>query len=191
MTVAGLLLTHGAGGHRDHRVFVGLESALATEPVVPVRRIDFAYRAKGPRQPPSRVPGLVTEVVDAATAWADELGVDTGRIVLGGRSLGGRVCSMAVAEGLPAAGLVLLSYPLHPPGKPDRLRVEHLPDIGVPTLAVSGDRDPFGTLDELRQHLGVIGGPVELVELPGDAHDPKKNDDLLVGSVVDWVRALA
>jgi uncharacterized protein len=190
MTVAGFLLTHGAGGHRDHRVFLALEAALSVDPVVPVRRIDFAYRAKGPRQPPSRVPGLVTEVVEAATAWADELGVTTDRLVLGGRSLGGRVASMAIAEGLPAAGLVLLSYPLHPPDKPEKLRIEHLPAIAVPTLAVSGDRDPFGSPDDLREHLGAIAGPNELVELPGDGHDPKKNDDLLVRSVADWVRKL-
>ena len=190
MSVAGFLLTHGAGGNRDHRVFLALEAALASDPVVPVRRIDFAYRAKGPRQPPSRVPGLITELVDAATAWADELGVTTARLVLGGRSLGGRVASMAIAEGLPAAGLVLLSYPLHPPGKPDRLRVDHLPAVDVPTLAVSGDRDPFGRPDELREHLAAIAGPCDLVELPGDGHDPKKNDDLLVASVADWVRAL-
>lgn len=190
MTAAGLLLFHGAGGHRDHRVFLALEEALSVAPVVPVRRVDFAYRAKGPRQPPSRVPGLVTEVVDAATAWADELGVATDRLVLGGRSLGGRVASMAIAEGLPAAGLVLLSYPLHPPGKPDKLRIEHLPAVAVPTLAVSGDRDPFGTPDELRAHLGAIAGPTEFVDLPGDAHDPKKNDDLLVQSTADWVRSL-
>lgn len=191
MTVSGFMLFHGAGGHRDHRVFIALESALAVDPVVPVRRLDFAYRAKGPRQPPSRVPGLVTEVVQAATAWADELGVGTDRLVLGGRSLGGRVASMAIAEGLPAAGLVLLSYPLHPPGKPENLRIEHLPAIEVPTLVVSGDRDPFGRPDELRAHLRAIVGPTDVVELPGDGHDPKKNDDLLVGSVAEWVRALA
>jgi predicted alpha/beta-hydrolase family hydrolase len=191
MSAAGLLLFHGAGGHRDHRVFLALEAALSVEPVVPVRRIDFAYRAKGPRQPPSRVPGLITEVIDAATAWAEELGVGTDRLVLGGRSLGGRVASMAIAEGFPAAGLVLLSYPLHPPGKPEKLRIEHLPAVAVPTIAVSGDRDPFGRPDELAAHLAAIAGPTELVALPGDGHDPKKNDDLLVRSVTDWVRSLS
>ena len=62
--------------------------------------------------------------------------------MLGGRSFGGRMCSMAVAEGLPAAGLVLLSYPLHPPGRPDKLRVAHLPELRVPVLAVSGTPTP-------------------------------------------------
>ena len=190
MAVTGLLLFHGAGGDRDHRVFLAIESALSVEPAVAVRRIDFAYRTKGPRQPPSRVTALVGEVVDAARAWAQELGVATDHLVLGGRSLGGRAASMAIAEGLGAAGLVVLSYPLHPPGKPDRMRTEHLPAIDVPTLAVSGDRDPFAGPDELREHLGSITGPVAFVSLPGDAHDPKRNDELLVTSVADWVRAL-
>jgi len=184
---AGLLLAHGAGGNRDHRVFVAIETVLD----LPVRRMDFAYRAKGPRQPPARVQALVEEVARAASEWADELGVGTEQIVLGGRSLGGRACSMAVAEGLPAAGLVLLSYPLHPPGKPDTLRIEHLAQVTVPTLALSGDRDPFGTPDELRHHLGALGGPWELIELPGDNHDPKKNDELLVASVADWIDRLS
>ena len=65
-------------------------------------------------------------------------------IALGGRSMGGRMCSMAVAEGLPALGLVLISYPLHPPGKPDQLRTEHFPRLSVPCLFVSGTRDAFG-----------------------------------------------
>ena len=72
-------------------------------------------------------------------------GVKANRLVLGGRSYGGRMCSMAVAEGQPAAGLVLLSYPLHPPGKPENLRTEHFPDLRVPCLFVSGERDPFGS----------------------------------------------
>lgn len=190
MTAAGLLLFHGAGGDRDHRVFLAVEAALSDDPAVAVRRWNFAYRAKGPRQPPSRVPALVGEVVDAARSWAEELGVSTGELVLGGRSLGGRVASMAVADGLAAAGLVLLSYPLHPPGKPERLRTEHLPAVAVPTLAVSGDRDPFGRPDELEAHLASIAGPLASVSLPGDGHDPKRNDELLVASVADWVRAL-
>lgn len=183
---AGLLLTHGAGGHRDHRLFLAIEEALD----LPVRRMNFAYREKGPKQPPARAPKLVVEVREAAEAWAAELGVDPSALVLGGRSMGGRICSMAVGEGLAAAGLVLLSYPLHPPGKPERLRTEHFGDLDVPCLFVSGDRDPFGRPEEFAEHLGDIAGPVETVWLEGDAHDPKKHDDLLVTSVVHWINAL-
>src|SRR5690606_21236718 len=101
----------------------------------------------------------------------------------GGRSYGGRMCSMAVAEGQPAAGLVLLSYPLHPPGKPDRLRTEHFPAIGVPCLFVSGERDPFGSPEELEAATAAIAGPVTHVWLAG-GNDPKRD-----GAVVEAVRA--
>jgi len=77
-----------------------------------------------------------------------------------------------VAEGLPAAGLVLLSYPLHPPGRPERLRTEHLPRVGVPVLLVSGERDPFGTPGELAACFAVVPAPVRLVVVPGD-HSPR------------------
>ena len=74
--------------------------------------------------------------------------------------MGGRICSLAVADGLPAAGLVLISYPLHPPGRPERLRIEHLPALEVPCLFISGTRDSFGTPEELEQHTKVIPGDV-------------------------------
>ena len=79
---------------------------------------------------------------------------------------------MAVADGLPAWGLLLLSYPLHPPGKPDALRVEHFPRIHVPTLFVSGRSDPFGKPEEFAQHLGAIAGPVSTEWVDG-GHAPK------------------
>ena len=91
--------------------------------------------------------------------------------------MGGRMCSMAVAEGLPAAGLALFSYPLHPPGKPDKLRVEHFGAIDVPTLFVSGDRDPFGTPEEFANHLGAIPGSVTVHWLEGQGHNPKPKFD--------------
>ena len=80
---------------------------------------------------------------------------------------------MAIAEGLPAAAVVLLSYPLHPPGKPERLRIEHFPALAVPSLFVNGDRDPFGTPAELAEHIPAIAGPVEVHWLEGQRHDPK------------------
>ena len=110
--VDGLLLTHGAGGGADQHTLVALEDTLD----VPVRRVEFTYRHEG-RRFPDRAPKLIAEVRSAAETLAADLGTTTARLVLGGRSMGGRMCSMAVAEGLPAAGLVLLSYPLHPPGQ--------------------------------------------------------------------------
>ena len=171
-SVAGLLLAHGAGGGANQHTLVALQDGLD----VPVRRIEFGYRREG-RRFPDRAPKLIAQVRAEAEAFAAELGTITARLVLGGRSMGGRMCSMAVAEGLPAAALVLLSYPLHPPGKPDRLRVEHFGGIGVPTLFVNGDRDPFGTPEEFGTHIGAIAGAVTVHWLEGQRHDPKPSTD--------------
>ena len=169
---AGFLLTHGAGGGADHRLLVALDEQLD----VPVRRMEFPYRAEG-RKAPDRAPKLIAAVVEEAARFADDLGCDPAELAFGGRSMGGRICSMAIAEGLPAAAVVLLSYPLHPPGKPERLRIEHFPDLAVPTLVVNGDRDPFGTPDELAEHTPAIAGPVEVHWLEGQRHDPKPTFD--------------
>lgn len=179
---AGLLLTHGAGGGADHPTLVALEDGLA----LPVRRMEFPYRRAG-RKAPDRAPTLVAAVRDEAERFAADLGVGTDALVLGGRSMGGRMCSVAVAEGLAAAGLVLLSYPLHPPGKPDRLRVDHFPELAVPCLVVSGDRDPFGTPDEFAAHLAAIAAPVATVFLPGAGHEPKRCDERIVEAVATWL----
>lgn len=117
------------------------------------------------------------------------LGVGTDRLVLGGRSFGGRMSSMAVAQGLPAAGLVLASYPLHPPGRPEQLRTEHLADIAVPMLVISGDRDPYGTPDELTHHLATARGPVTFVMLPG-GHVPPDHE-AVAAAVASWLATLA
>lgn len=172
MTPAGLLLAPGAGATRDHRTLVTLERALAP---FPVRRVDL----------PRSAGAAVTAVGRLAATFAADLGVGTEQLLVGGRSFGGRMCSMAVADGLAVAGLVLLSYPLHPPGRPERLRVEHLPRITVPVLAVSGEKDPFGTPDELRAHLSTVAGPLTFALVPG-AHAPA--DGPVTAAVVDWLR---
>ncbi len=184
--VAGVLLTHGAGGGADHRTLVVLEDSLE----VPVHRMEFGYRAQG-RRFPDRAPKLIAEVRARAEALAADLGTTTARLVLGGRSLGGRMCSMAVSEGLPAAGLVLLSYPLHPPRKPDRLRVEHFGNIDVPVLFVNGDRDPFGTPEEFEAHIGDIPGDVTVRWLERQGHNPKPSADAeIVAAVGAFLAAL-
>ncbi len=177
-----LLLTPGAGSSRDQSTLVAIEQALAPRPVA---RIDFPYRREG-RRAPDRAPKLIACIVEEAQALAAEAGVAPASIVLGGRSMGGRMCSMAVAEGLPAAGLVLISYPLHPPGKPDRLRVEHLPDLDVPCLFISGTRDPFGSPTELEAATANIPGTVTHVWLEGLGHDLKRRDADVAGAVVAW-----
>jgi predicted alpha/beta-hydrolase family hydrolase len=183
--VGAVLLAPGAGADRDHRTLVALEEGLAP---LPVHRMDFPYRKAG-RKAPDRAPVAVAAVVEEAATAVASAGVDPSRLVLGGRSFGGRMCSMAVAEGLPAAGLVLLSYPLHPPGKPDKLRVEHFGALDLPCLFVSGEKDPFGSPAELQEATAAVPGPVTFVWLPG-GHDPKNADGAIVASVSDWLTTL-
>ncbi len=100
--------------------------------------------------------------------------------------MGGRMCSMAVAEGLGVAALVLISYPLHPAGAPERLRTAHFPALHVPCLFVSGRRDALGTPDELERETAAIPGPVSLVFLDGD-HSLRRRDGEVGGIVADWL----
>ncbi len=182
-----MLLTHGAGSDRDHPTLLSIESAVAP---LPVDRIDFPYRAAGRKGPPDRAPKLIASIEEAHAALARRSGVAPDSIILGGRSMGGRMCSMAVAEGLPAAALVLLSYPLHPQGRPDKLRIEHFPSITVPTLFVSGDRDPMAPARDLRAHAEAIVGPVTFHLLEGTRHDPKGRDDEIAEVVARWIGSL-
>jgi predicted alpha/beta-hydrolase family hydrolase len=181
-----LLLFPGAGSSSTSPSLVAIEEALAP---LPVQRSDFPYRREG-RKAPDRPPKLLACVVEEAGRLAAETDTPPKRIVLGGRSMGGRICSMAVADGLPAAGLVLISYPLHPPGRPDRLRIEHLPQLEVPCLFVSGTRDAFGTPEELERHTAEIPGDVTHVWIDGKGHDLKGCDARVADAVRDWVRAL-
>jgi uncharacterized protein len=172
----GLVLTPGASATRDHSALVAIDKALTADGVV-VERIDL----KG-----TRAPALIKTIGDAAAALADKAGLEPGHILLGGRSMGGRMCSMAVAEGLPSAGLVLVSYPLHPPGKPDQLRTDHFPALDVPCLFVSGRRDTFGTPDELEAATAAIPGSVTHVWLEG-SHGLKGQDVRVAEAVLGWV----
>ena len=133
------------------------------------------------------MPGPVVECVEAVQALCAEHGVAPSQVLLGGRSMGGRMCSMAVAEGLGAAGLVLVSYPLHPPKRPDRLRTEHFPAIGVPCLFVSGTRDGFATPDELQAATAAIAGPVTHRWIDGGRHELDRDDDAVVAAVAAWL----
>jgi hypothetical protein len=99
------------------------------------------------------------------------------------------MCSIAVAEGLEAAALVLISYPLHPPGRPDRLRTAHFPELRLPCLFVSGRRDAFGTPEELEEESAVIPGPVALTFVDGD-HSLRKRDSEVATIVAEWLTGL-
>ena len=183
MPPGALLLTPGAGSDRTHPSLVAIERAV--QPMV-VARVDFPYRRAG-RKAPDPARRLVACVIEEAATLADRAGVPPDRIVLGGRSMGGRICSMAVAQGLPAAGLALLSYPLHPPGRPDRLRTEHFPALQVPCLFVSGTRDPFASPEELESATALIGGPVTHVWVEGAGHALKGADARVATTVAEWL----
>lgn len=173
----GFLVTPGASADRNNRTLVALDDGLE----VPVERITIKGRA--PRKVHEQLRGDME-------AFAERIGCATDQLVIGGRSFGGRMCSMLAAgtDGAPApvAGLVLLSYPLHPPGKPDNLRVDHFGDIDVPVLFVSGTNDPFGTPEEIEHHATAIAGPVEFVWIAGQGHSPR-DDAPVVAAVAEWL----
>lgn len=182
--VGGLLLTPGASADRTHHTLVAVEQAVAP---LPCERLNFPNRIAGKRAP-DKAPVAVAHLVERAGAFATRLGVPPETLVLGGRSFGGRMCSLAVAGGLPARALVLLSYPLHPPGRPESLRTAHFPALDLPVLFVSGRRDPFGSPEEFDAHIGAIPGPVTQVWLTG-GHDPR-NDPAVAAAVADWLHSL-
>ena len=186
--MSALVLAPGAGASRDQSALVAIDDVLRPQGVR-IERIDFPYRLAG-RRAPDRQPVLVGSVVAAARKLADDLAVPQAKIALGGRSMGGRMCSIAVAEGLPAAALVLVSYPLHPPGKPDKLRVEHFGAITVPCLFVSGTRDQFATPDELEAATASIAGPVTHVFCENGDHGLRRRDEQVAAIVASWVLAL-
>jgi uncharacterized protein len=183
---AGLLLAPGASVGRDQPALVAIDDAVSAKHIV-VDRMDFPYRLEG-RRAPDRPAVLVGTVVRNAGELAQRIGARQNRIALGGRSMGGRMTSVAVAEGLPAAGLVLVSYPLHPPGRPDKTRTEHLGAITVPCLFVSGTRDAFGTRDELESATLAIQGPVTHVWIEGGDHGLRRRDAEVASIVASWLR---
>jgi len=180
----GVLLAPGAGADRDAPTLVAIDE-VATAAGLTVVRMDFPYRKAG-RKAPDRPPVLLAAVREEAAQLAPRVSA----LVLGGRSMGGRMCSMAVAEDLPAAGLVLISYPLHPPGRPDRKRTEHFPGLNVPCLFVSGTRDAFGTPDELEAAGRAIPGPVTYRWIDGKDHALRGADRAVADLVLEWLGEL-
>ncbi|MBM4247696.1 MAG: alpha/beta hydrolase [Deltaproteobacteria bacterium] len=167
-----LVLWHGAGGDVTERSLAAVAAAGAADGALVVRA-RFTYRVAGKRAP-DRMPLLLAsarEAIDAAAALPNAGGR---KLVLGGRSMGGRVASLLVSDGLEAAGLVFLSYPLHPAGKPDKLRDAHLPAIRCPMLFVQGDRDTLCDLKLLRPVLRKLGKRAQLSVFPGADHGMRK-----------------
>jgi predicted alpha/beta-hydrolase family hydrolase len=164
-----VVLTHGAGGSRESPLLIALCDEWARRGWLAVR-YNLPYRRRRPSGPPSGSSATDQAGIAEAIAFARSLGA--GPVFAGGHSYGGRLTSMVLAEQPASAdGLALSSYPLHPPGKPDRPRTEHFPSIRVPTVFTHGSADPFGSPDELRAAAALIPAPTRIVEVAGARHD--------------------
>ncbi len=164
--IAWLVVGHGAGAGMDHPFLAGFCRAMAEEGVA-TARFNFHYANAGRRSPDAE-PALRaawTEAFEGASELASGLPV-----LAGGKSLGGRIASMCVADGMAAAGLVFLGYPLHPPGRPERIRDEHLYRIRVPMLFLHGTRDAFAQPDLLAKVVAKLGAMAALEEIEGGDH---------------------
>jgi len=164
-----VVLTHGAGGSRDSALLQQVCDEWASRGWLAVR-YNLPYRRRRPTGPPSGSAAADRAgIVEAITLCR---GLAGGPLIAGGHSYGGRQTSMVLAAGDATADvLTLFSYPVHPPGKPERLRTEHLPDITVPTVFTHGTSDPFGTPAEVRDAAAEVTGPTAVVEIAGARHD--------------------
>lgn len=182
-----LVLAHGAGNDLDTPLLVGFAEGLEAGGVACLR-FNFPYKEQGRRAPdPERVLRQAwTAAFEHARTLADDVWV-------GGKSLGGRIASMLVAEGLPAAGLVFVGYPLHPPGKPERIRDAHLPSIEVPMIFFQGTADPFARWTLIQETMRALGDRATLHPVQGGDHsfrvrgEPK--DDAATGRRLGSVAA--
>ncbi|TDO07922.1 hypothetical protein EV580_5491 [Mycobacterium sp. BK086] len=164
-----VMLTHGAGGSRESPLLIRICDEWASRGWLAVR-YNLPYRRRRPKGPPSgSAAGDRDGIVEALTLART---LANGPVIAGGHSYGGRMTSMVAAEHSDLLNvLTLFSYPLHPPGKPDRLRTEHFGAITVPTVFTHGTSDPFGSIDDVREAARGITGPVEIVEVTGARHD--------------------
>jgi predicted alpha/beta-hydrolase family hydrolase len=166
----GLVLTHGAGANCQSKLLIALADAFADAGYL-VLRCDLPFRQSRPHGPP--FPAMAARDREGLRRAVDVLRSRTsGRIFLGGHSYGGRQGSMLAAEQPQlVGGLLLLSYPLHPPRKPTELRTAHFGKLKIPVLFVHGGRDPFGSHDEMKAALGLVPAQTILLEIEGAGHE--------------------
>ena len=186
---ATLLLAHGAGAPMDSPAMAAIAGALAATGLR-VARFEFAYmaaRRAGARRPPPRAETLLPEYRAAIEAL-----VVAGPLVIGGKSMGGRVASMLADEvrsrGL-VSGLLCLGYPFHPPGRPDRLRTAHLEGLETPALICQGTRDPFGTREEVAAYR--LSPAIEILWLEDGDHDLKPRKSVSGFTAADHLETMA
>jgi uncharacterized protein len=183
-----VVVAHGAGGDLTNPVLEGFADGLAVK-AVGALRFNFAYSEAGKRGP-DREPAL-RQVWSAAFERARELGDP---VWASGKSMGGRIASMMVADGeLDAAGLVLIGYPLHPPGKPERIRDAHLYDVKTPMLFLQGTADPFASPELFKRVMKKLGAKATVHEIQGGDHSfrvrGQKRDDLGTGRSLGEIAA--
>lgn len=188
---ATVIIAHGAGGTMETPSIVALQKQFVGRGVTAVR-FNFLYAELGKRAPDSQ-PTLVAVWRSVADWVRTEL--KPKKLLLSGRSMGGRMASYLVAEGYPCDGIFFLAYPLHPPGKTDRQRKDHLPKIKVPMLFVTGSRDAFARLDLLEKvvkktkaKLHVIEGADHGFKVPKKyGRSPKDVEEEVVDTVLDFI----
>jgi len=186
------VFAHGAGAGQRHPFMVTIARALSARGI-DVVTFDFPYMRQQRRGAPDRPPVLeqaFREVIDAARRWSR-----AERLFIGGKSMGGRIATHLAALGLPSlSGVVCFGYPLHPPGKPDQLRIAHLPAITVPVLIIQGERDSFGTAAELQPHIESMAAEVRLHVVASGDHSlavrgrtPADVQTEAVEAAADWM----
>jgi predicted alpha/beta-hydrolase family hydrolase len=181
----GLMLTHGAGGNCNAPLLVAFSESFSAAGVT-VLRCDLPFRQRRPHGPPSPASAKQDQegVRRAVTLLRNVVG---GRLFLSGQSYGGRQASMlAATEPDLVKGLLLLSYPLHPPGRPTQLRTAHFSTLRTPTLFVQGTKDPFGSIEEMESAVKLIPAQTKLLRVEGVGHSllSKSNKEELVSAVV-------
>ena len=182
----GLVLTHGASGNGQSSLLVALGETFS-EIGVTVLRCDLPFRQLRPKGPPSPS-GSDRDRDGLRSALAALRRLITGHVFLGGQSYGGRQASMlAASEPSLVSGLLLLSYPLHPPGRPAQPRTAHFSSLHTPTLFVSGTKDPFGSVEELNSAIILIPARTRLVNVEGAGHGllTKQNREQLLKAVIE------
>jgi uncharacterized protein len=169
----GLVLTHGAGGTCDAPVLMAAAEAFCAVGFH-VLRFDLPFRQKRPTGPPPRG-SAAEDRLGIRAAVAAMRGIVPGRIVLGGHSYGGRQATMLAAEMADVAdALLLFSYPLHPPKKPEQLRTEHFPRLRTQAVFVHGTKDGFGSVEEIRAAVAAIPARTTVLAVDGAGHDLKR-----------------
>ncbi len=195
-----LLLAHGAGANQTSDFIVRFATGLAARGVDTIT-FNFLYTEQRKRLPDrnDKLEACYRGIIAAWHEGAFGSTISNGRLVIGGKSMGGRIASqVAASDAQDIAGLVLLGYPLHPPGKPEKLRTRHLGSITAPMLFVQGSRDSFGTPEELRPFIDELSAPAELCVVEGGDHSfkvPKRAAllqeqvyDAVLDHIVRWVR---